>query len=196
MRRVKALATLVLGLGLAGMSLAADDQDRGDKKKGGDREFVQKASAAGLAELNLSQLAMRVSTNAAVQQFAQRLIQDHMRSNQLLLQIADRQRLKPAETMDKKHQTLMTDLNKAAGAGAQFDRLFIKHQVEDHEEAVKLFEREAKDGQNAALKQYASKTLPVLREHLKIAKRLADKLGVGEKGGGKGIEKGADRDRK
>jgi putative membrane protein len=200
MRRVKVLATLVLGLCLAGMSSAVDDQDRGDKK-GGDKEFAQKASAAGLAEMNLGNLAAQLSSNPAVQRFAQRLAQDHQQANQQLIQIANRAGLKLAETMDKKHQDLRTRLTKAQGA--QFDRLFMRQMVQDHEEAVKLFERESKDGKDAALKQYAANTLPALQAHLKMAKEIADRVGAGERGGDKGgdrdkdkgRDKGRDRDR-
>jgi putative membrane protein len=186
---MKMLATLMalgLGLCLAGISSAADDKNK-------DQEFAQKASACGLAEVNLGNLAARTSTNPAVQQFAQRMAQDHMRSNQQLIQIANQQGLKLASTMDKKHQTLMTDLTKATGE--QFDRRFVQHQLEDHEQAIKCFEEEAKNGKDPALKQFASNMLPILREHQKMAKGLASKLGISEKGE-KGNDRGGDRDRK
>jgi putative membrane protein len=40
-----------------------------------------------------------------------------------------------------------------------------------HDEAVKLFDAYAKDGDNASLK-HAQKTLPVIQEHLTEAKKL------------------------
>ena len=45
-------------------------------------------------------------------------------------------------------------------------------QVSAHKEAVSLFERYAKDGDNPELKSFASKTLPHLQEHLKMAQDL------------------------
>jgi putative membrane protein len=200
MRRVKALAALTalgFGLCLAGMSSAADDKnkDRGDNKKGGDQEFVQKASACGLAEENLGSLAAQLSTNPAVQQFAQRLAQDHRVANRQLLAIANQRGLKVAATMDKKHQDLKSQLNKSQGA--EFDRRFMRQMVQDHEDAVKLFEREAKEGKDPALKQFATQTLPALRAHLKMARDIANRVGAGEKGGEKegGKDKGRDRER-
>jgi putative membrane protein len=41
-----------------------------------------------------------------------------------------------------------------------------------HDEAVKLFDAYAKDGDNASIKQFAQKTLPVIQEHLTEAKKL------------------------
>jgi putative membrane protein len=42
-----------------------------------------------------------------------------------------------------------------------------------HEEAIALFSNEARFGQDDALKNWAAKTLPTLREHLNMARRLA-----------------------
>ena len=44
--------------------------------------------------------------------------------------------------------------------------------VKDHEKAVKLFEKESQKGESDELKQFASKTLPTLQEHLKMARDL------------------------
>jgi hypothetical protein len=38
-----------------------------------------------------------------------------------------------------------------------------------------------KDLRNPQVQQWASATLPVLKEHLKIAKNIADELGIGTK---------------
>jgi len=44
--------------------------------------------------------------------------------------------------------------------------------VKDHEEAVSLFDEEAKTGKDPELKAFAAKTLPTLKDHLKMAKAL------------------------
>ena len=45
-------------------------------------------------------------------------------------------------------------------------------QVSAHKDAVSLFERYSKDGDNPDLKAFASKTLPALKEHLQMAQNL------------------------
>jgi putative membrane protein len=45
-------------------------------------------------------------------------------------------------------------------------------QVSAHRDAVSLFERYAKGGNNNALKGWAGKTLPVLQHHLEMAQAL------------------------
>jgi putative membrane protein len=47
--------------------------------------------------------------------------------------------------------------------------------VKDHEEDIAEFEKEARSGKDADLKAFAEKTLPTLKEHLKMAKELGAK---------------------
>jgi putative membrane protein len=167
MRVLAALA--VLAVGLTGFALAADD-----KKEGGDKEFVMKASAAGLAEVNLSNLALIKATSPEVKQFARRIVADHTKANRDLLGFANTKRWSVARTMDETHQTMQQKLTRLAGA--EFDRTYMEAMVKDHEEAVQLFETESKDGQDAALKTWAGKTLPTLKMHLEKARDVAKKV--------------------
>ena len=45
-------------------------------------------------------------------------------------------------------------------------------QVSAHKDAVSLFERYAKGGEDAKLKDWADKTLPALRHHLEMAEDM------------------------
>ena len=72
--------------------------------------------------------------------------------------------------LDAKHQKLIDDLN--AASNADFDKTYAKQQVDGHQEAVDLFNSYAKKGDNAALKAFAQKTLPVIQQHLDAAKKL------------------------
>jgi putative membrane protein len=47
--------------------------------------------------------------------------------------------------------------------------------VSAHKDAVDLFERYAKGGENAKLKDWAGKTLPALQRHLEMAQTLDKK---------------------
>jgi putative membrane protein len=44
--------------------------------------------------------------------------------------------------------------------------------VADHQKAVAIFEVEAEKGSNKELQAFATKTLPTLKEHLKMARAL------------------------
>jgi len=56
--------------------------------------------------------------------------------------------------------------------GADFDKQYISDQQSVHKDAVDLFERYAKSGDNAGLKAWAGKILPALQHHKEIADKL------------------------
>jgi putative membrane protein len=168
LKRFAALAAVVGVLLYAGAarSLAADEENRVS-----DPQFVWQASAAGLAEVNLSMLARDRAHSDDVKKFAQHMIDDHGKANKALIRIADSQRMRVAPSMDQKHETLAAQL--ARLSGKDFDRAYADAMLKDHEEAVSLFSQEAKHGQNKELKEFADKTLPTLKDHLSMARRLA-----------------------
>jgi len=161
-----ALSVLCLGLATA----REDERGKGDP----DATFVFKASAGGLAEVNLGTLAAKQASDPAVKRFAQKMVDDHTKANKELLDIAGKGRLPVAPRMDARHQKIAETL--AGLSGAAFDREYMTGQVKDHEETVALFEKEASAGTNENLKSWADKTLPHLREHLKMAREINDKL--------------------
>lgn len=170
-----ALAAMVLCLG-ATRAPAADE----DKSGLSDQQFVTEASGGGLAEVNMAQLALQNSTNPQVRQFAQRMLNDHTMANRQLNALADRDRLRPAPQMDRKHQEVYDHLLKLRGQ--EFDRAYAEAMCKDHDEDVSMFEKASKDLKNADLKQFASKTLDTLKEHKELAHKLADQLGVKTEG--------------
>ncbi len=82
--------------------------------------------------------------------------------------------------MDAKDQAEYIKLQRLSGAA--FDREYVKDMVRDHEEDVKEFQKEANNGQNEQIKSFASRTLPVLQEHLSRIKSIQSGM---QSGGGK-----------
>jgi len=149
---------------------------QGDESASGtsDQQFVLKASAGGLAEVNMGEAALKHATNPEVKKFARKMVEDHTKANKELLSLADQKKITPATSMDAEHEKMSARLLKLSGA--EFDRAYMAGQVKDHEVTVALFEKEAKGGQDADLKGWAKNTLPHLRTHLKMAKQIHDKL--------------------
>ena len=52
--------------------------------------------------------------------------------------------------------------------------------VSDHKEDIKKFQRVADKGKDAELKQFASQTLPTLKEHLQLAESTAQQVKSGK----------------
>lgn len=130
-------------------------------------EFVRMAASGDMFEIESGKLALSNADNADVKQFAQKLIDDHTAASKKLMSLTDQ---KPPATLDKKHADLLGKLKSASGKA--FTQSFINDQVQAHKEAVELFERYAKDGDDAKLKSFANETLPALREHLQHAQKL------------------------
>lgn len=168
MNRMKKLAVvMMLGIGMSLVGLAAADDD---KEKLDDKGFARKVSACGLAEVNLSELAVRFAHNPDVKRFAQRMVMDHKQANLQLTRLANARSIKLPAEMDEKHQKLYDKLKGLQGE--EFDKCYMEAMVKDHEEAVKLFENQAKDGKDADLKKMAADLEPTLKEHLEMARKL------------------------
>lgn len=159
-------ASLVLALA-TGVH-AADKKDARVSKM--DRTFITEAAHGGHAEVELGKLAQKNGENAAVKAFGQRMVEDHGKANKELAAIAGDLGVKaPAEPSAKQK----ADAKRLAKLqGAQFDREYGQLMVKDHEKTIALFEKEAQGGEAEALKAFASKTLPTLQEHLKMARDL------------------------
>jgi putative membrane protein len=57
-------------------------------------------------------------------------------------------------------------------SGSDFNKQYKRDQVSAHKDAVSLFQRYAKGGDDAALKDWAGKTLSHLEQHLEMAQNL------------------------
>lgn len=141
-----------------------------------DLSFVDTAAIAGMFEVESSKLALSRATKPALKEFAQMMVDDHTKAQQELQamvvagQIAGVNHL-PAE-LDGAHKTKLDDLA-AASNGDGFDTRYQTLQLEAHQTAVTLFENEANNGSNAALKTWAAQTLPKLKDHLARIQAIA-----------------------
>jgi putative membrane protein len=77
--------------------------------------------------------------------------------------------------LDQKHKDTVDRLSKLSGA--QFDREYIAEMVKDHQEDASQFQKQISAGKNAQLKSFASDTLPMIQQHLKMAQDTQSKLG-------------------
>jgi putative membrane protein len=131
--------------------------------------FVTKAAQDGMTEVELGKLALSKSYSNDVKQFAQRMVQDHGKANTELAGIAKAKGLDVAAQLDAEHQGTVKALS--AKSGAAFDSTYAARMASDHAKAIALFQATAKFG-DRELASFASKTLPTLQEH----KRMADNL--------------------
>jgi putative membrane protein len=132
-----------------------------------DENFVVNTWLDGMAEVELGNLTQQRASNDQVKQFGQRMIADHTKANEELKPIAGRVNVTLPTSLDGMHAALKRTLQGLKGF--EFDRRYMDEMVKNHRVAVSSFEQQAKTGNDGALKAFAQKTLPTLREHLKMA---------------------------
>ena len=140
--------------------------------KSADAKFMMTAAAGGMAEVELGRLALERASSDAVKQYAQRMVDDHTKANQDLMQVALTKGVTLPTGPDAKHMALMDRLRRMSGA--DFDRTYIKEAgVKDHQNMEKLFRNETTKGKDADVMAFASRTLPAVQEHLRMAREMS-----------------------
>ncbi|MBZ9823180.1 DUF4142 domain-containing protein [Mesorhizobium sp. CA4] len=134
------------------------------------QDFVDKAAAGGMFEVESSKIAQGKAQDQAVKDFAQKMIDDHGSANAKLETIAGEQKLKVAAQTDAAHKSNLDALNTGKDS---FDKSYVQMQRDAHADAVKLFEAYAKYGDNAQLKTFAQETLPTLKMHQEMIEKIA-----------------------
>jgi putative membrane protein len=134
-------------------------------------DFVKQVAISDMFELESNRLAQQKG-NATEKTFASQMVTDHTKTSTELKGMVSGGKVKAElpTALDSSHQSKLDKL-KAANE-KDFSSEFDAMQVSAHKDAVDLFERYAKGGDNADLKDWAGKTLPALQHHLKMAQDL------------------------
>lgn len=164
-------ACTVLALAAA-LRVRAADEKRDHHLSGDDKTFIEKAANGGMMEVALGKVAQEHANSEAVKRFGARMVEDHSKANHELMRIAEEKGVKVEGEIHGAHKEHYDRL--AAFKGDKFDREYVTQMVKDHEEDISAFEKEAKHGDDSQLRSFAEQQLPILREHLKMAKDLAD----------------------
>jgi putative membrane protein len=135
-----------------------------------DRTFATKAAAGGEAEVVLGRLATEKAGSEQVRQFGQQMVTDHSQANQELQVIGKQQNLTLPTKPDA--ASTATEQRLQASSGTTFDSAYARDMVQDHQQDVADFQKEASSGQDPALKAFAQKYLPVLQHHLQMAQQI------------------------
>jgi putative membrane protein len=140
------------------------------------------------------------ASNEEVKSLAQRLVDDHTKTN---AEVADLARQKGV-TLSTAHSmsgqasdtsnprsastaSANAGTDKSSGefsnlSGQKFDQAFLEHVRNHHEKDIAAFEKQARSGSDADVKAFAEKTLPTLREHLAKVKSVQSGLGKNNSG--------------
>ena len=155
---------------------SANDTSSADSVKIDDdvTEFINEALQSGAMEVELGQLAQSKASNPRVKTFGAMMLKDHTAAGDELKVIAAQKNIVTAQVLEGDHLKDVEELKKESGKN--FDKKYIKMMLSAHRKDIRRFEDMAKDDEDAALKAFASKTLPKLKMHLDSAKSINREL--------------------
>lgn len=139
-----------------------------------DTRFAREAESGGLAEVEMGQLAVAKATNPQVKQFGQRMIDDHMKADNELKNIASKDDISLPRGLTAHDRLIYDNLSKLSGTS--FNHAYMFDMLKDHQADVNEFQMEASNGMNSDLKSFAGTTLPTLQEHLRMARETNNSL--------------------
>ncbi|MGZ3919458.1 MAG: DUF4142 domain-containing protein [Bacteroidia bacterium] len=139
-----------------------------------DMNFALEAANGNLLEIKLGELAMQNGYSEAVKQLGKSMKEDHSQAIVDLMEITSKKGIAVSTTLDEKGQAMYDKLSKKSAE--EFDKAYTKAMIKDHKKDICKFKREAKRGKDADLKEYASKTVPVLQHHLEMSKNACNQV--------------------
>jgi putative membrane protein len=137
-------------------------------------DFVKEATNSDILELAAAQIAKK-NGNADEKKFAAQMITDHTKTSADLKAMVTSGDVKAEipTVLAASYEKKLDRLREAKPS--EFSSEYDPMQVSAHKDAVSLFERYAKSGDNPKLKDWAGRILPTLQHHLEMAEALDKK---------------------
>ena len=133
-------------------------------------DFIKEAAMSDMTEIEAAKIAEQKG-NADEKKFAAMMVTDHTKtSTELKSMVTGEMKSAIPSALDDASEKKLAKLRDAKPE--DFAATYDPMQVSAHKDAVSLFERYAKGGDNNALKEWAGKTLPGLQHHLEMAQDL------------------------
>jgi putative membrane protein len=161
---------IVFSMGLASLLVAGGTMYAESLSKTDD-QFLTMAAKTDMTEAHEGEMAESQADRSDVKELAKTIVRDHTDSYHQLTELANKTGASIPKGIDiRKDHTIVQLVHLK---GASFDRQFAKDEIAAHRQAIAAFKREAEHGQNADLKAYATKMIPILEKHLHLAEDCA-----------------------
>ena len=148
--------------------------------------FVVQAALANMAEIQIAHVAKVKAQHSEVKKFAQLMIDDHVNTQKQLAETASGAGVKWPTQISDQHRQLKQRLSTVARD--QFDREYLKAMVEQNRDVEQmLVDQMSGTGKPTdpalatKIQEWAARTLPAVRAHLKEAQQLSMELDRAER---------------
>lgn len=139
-----------------------------------DALFAAEAASVLMLQEQLAQAASEKAVSPEVKGLSQQMEQEHRQMLNELQQLAAASNFVLPATLGNAQQKVYNEVTQ--NAGITFDLAYIKATVEQHDKLLDRYEDMAGNGKVMEVKQYASKQLPLIQQHLQTSERLAESL--------------------
>jgi putative membrane protein len=142
---------------------------------------LSQMNVANTSEIQLSTVATKKASSPLVKQIARKLMTDHTKNRQQVRALA--QKLNVSLTPGQGGSVAAADsaampADLQAKTGAEFDRAFVQHEIDDHQSNIDKIENQILPSlQNAQIKTYLQQTVTAMQGHLSSLKQVQQKLG-------------------
>ncbi len=136
------------------------------------QQFIDTAAQSDAFEIAAAKLAKKQAASADVKDLAAKMIDAHTTSTAKVKAAAAAAvpSLTPDPTLTQGQKDRIADLEKLKGA--DFDKAYISGQVDAHKDALSLLKDYADNGTAPTLKATAADLVPIVQDHLDMARAL------------------------
>jgi len=139
-----------------------------------DKEFMMSAAHSDQNEIQQSKMALAKGVTGLAKEMADKMIADHTKSTADLKKIAAKKGITLPADMDAEHKAMKSAMEKLTGK--DFEAKYLAQMAADHQKTANTMMAHEKMTQDADLKAFIDKTLPVVQQHLAMAKKGAMKM--------------------
>ena len=191
MARIASLALVVAALAACSTADNNAEENRTTDTAGGtvtaeplatqltDANIVAVLDAANAADSVAGQLASTKGTSADVRSYGKLMMGEHHMLREQGQQVAKAANITPMpptgdqmQSKAEQNQKMLIDMQK----GAAWDKMYIDHEVEMHEQVLQTAKQAHEQAQNAELKALIEKAQPVIEKHLERAREIQKNL--------------------
>lgn len=137
-----------------------------------DKEFIGALAMGGRAQVEMAQLVSPKTGNPAVRRYAQQMIDDHRAAHNGLTRLASAKGIALPVDAGLRYSAMLEELR--ALSNAQFDKAYLQHAgIDIHMEMKTSLQQASDHAQDAELRDFAAQMLPVIDQHLTLARELS-----------------------
>ena len=155
------------GSGMAAGAMGDPNGPTGPHKD--DPEFMKTAAHSDQNEIQQSKMALAKGVTGDAKVMANKMIADHTKSTADLKKIAAKKGVTLPTDMDAEHKAMAPAMQKLSGK--EFEAKYLAQMDADHQKTANTMMAHEKMTKDADLKGFIGKTLPVVQQHLAMAKK-------------------------